>query len=389
MTSWSGLGHSADWRNALDEAIAARTGDGPDLLLAFASWHHREHFPAFAEALATELKPGLLLGCSAQAIVGTGTELEDAPAVSLLALDLPGAFMSTVRLEHGDFQALRTVDVWRKRIGVEPDDANAFIVLCDPFTFDIDALIALLEQAYPGVPVVGGMASGEPGRNATELFHDGEVLYSGAILVALTGEWTINAVVSQGAAPIGDTWTVTGVERNVVRSLGGRAPLEVLVDTVRSLPPEMQQRASRNLLIGLAMDEYRDEFQRGDFLIRNLVGVDQETGAVAVGAFPRVGQTLQFQVRDAAAADEELREMLDVLGGELGESSPAGALLCLCNGRGVGLFGEPHHDARAVRERFGPVPATGFFCNGEVGPVGGKNFVHGFTASIAFFVRNE
>ncbi|MCC6381865.1 MAG: FIST C-terminal domain-containing protein [Dehalococcoidia bacterium] len=384
--SWSGLGKGEHWRDALAAALQSRAGGNPQLLLAFASWHYRDAMSELVQALEDEVSPGLLLGCSGQAIVATRAEVEDSPAISLLAMDLPGATLRSVRLEHGDFQALRSVEAWRMRIGVDPGEVNAFLVFSDPFTFDIDALIALLEQAYPGVPVVGGIASGEPGRNATELFHDGDVLYSGALLVALSGAWTVQSIVSQGAAPIGDTWTVTGVERNVLRSLGGRPPLEVLVETVRALPPEMQQRASRNLLIGLAMDEYRDQFQRGDFLIRNLVGVDQETGAVAVGAFPRVGQTLQFQVRDATAADEELREMLDVLGGELGDTTPAGALLCLCNGRGMGLFGTPGHDASAVHARFGPVPSTGLFCNGEIGPVGGKNFVHGFTASIAFFV---
>jgi small ligand-binding sensory domain FIST len=192
-------------------------------------------------------------------------------------------------------------------------------------------------------------------------------------------------VVSQGAEPIGQSWTITDVEQNIVKTIGGRPALEVLIETLQGLPAPVQERASRNLLAGLAMDEYRDEFRRGDFLIRNLVGVDQETGAIAVGTYPRVGQTIQFQVRDARAADEELAEMLGGAVEALGETA-AGALLCSCNGRGAGLFGEPHHDATAVAKRFGQLPVAGFFCNGEIGPVGGRNFVHGFTASIAFFV---
>jgi len=386
VASWAGFGQGEDWRDALAAALAARQEGRPDLLFAFPSWQYRDHFEEIAQTLAKEVQPGLLLGCSGQGVVSVGLEFEDEPALSLLALDLPGAKLTAVRLEHGDFQALRPMEAWRWRIGLDPAEVNAFLLFSDPFTFDVDALIAVLEQAYPGVPIFGGMASGAPAQRGTELIHDGEVLYSGAVLVALSGEWTVNSVVSQGAAPIGETWTVTGVERNVLKSLGGRPPLEVLVETIRNLPPEMQHRASRNLLVGLAMDEYRDAFGRGDFLVRNLVGVDQESGAVAVGAFPRVGQTLQFQVRDADAAEEELRDMLARLEELLGDRSPAGALLCLCNGRGTGLFGRPHHDAAAVCQRFGPVPAAGFFCNGEFGPVGGKNFVHGFTASIAFFV---
>jgi small ligand-binding sensory domain FIST len=215
---------------------------------------------------------------------------------------------------------------------------------------------------------------------------DGEMLRSGALLLSVGGAWTVKAVVSQGAEPIGETWTVTAAERNLVATLGGRPALQVLIETVRALEPAAQQRASRNLLVGIAMDEYRDEFGRGDFLIRNLVGVDQQSGAIAIGANARVGQTLQFQVRDAAAADDELDAMLMSASLDLHGSSPAGALLCSCNGRGAGLFGEPHHDATAVAKRFGPLPVAGFFCNGEIGPVGGKTFVHGFTASIGFFV---
>lgn len=386
MATWAGFGQGENWRDALDAALASRQPGRPDLVLVFPSWHYRDRFADIAKELQNELHPGLLIGCSGQGVVSVGLEVEDEPALSLLALELPGAGLTAVRLEHGDFQALRPIEAWRQRIAVDPAEVNAFLLFSDPFTFDVDALLAVLDQAYPGVPVFGGMASGAPAQRGTELIHDGEVLYSGAVLVALSGAWTVSSVVSQGAAPIGETWTVTGVERNVLTSLGGRPPLEVLVETIRSLPPEMQHRASRNLLVGLAMDEYRDTFERGDFLVRNLVGVDQESGAVAIGAFPRVGQTLQFQVRDADAAAEELREMLAHLEQLLGDRTPSGALLCLCNGRGTGLFGRPHHDAAAVAQRFGPVPAAGFFCNGEFGPVGGKNFVHGFTASIAFFV---
>jgi small ligand-binding sensory domain FIST len=152
------------------------------------------------------------------------------------------------------------------------------------------------------------------------------------------------------------------------------------------LPDSMRERAQRNLLVGLAMDEYRDEFARGDFLIRNLLGADRERGVLGIGAAARVGQTLQFQVRDAAAADEDLREMLDAAQRDFGDVTPAGALLCACNGRGMGLFDSPDHDALALAHRFGAMPVAGFFCNGEIGPVGGTPYVHGFTASIGFFV---
>jgi small ligand-binding sensory domain FIST len=186
-------------------------------------------------------------------------------------------------------------------------------------------------------------------------------------------------VVSQGCEPIGRTWTITDADGYVVRTLGNRPTYEVLMETIQSLEPSARQRAARNLLVGLAMDEYRDDFKRGDFLIRNVLGVDQATGALAVGAEPHVGQTLQFQIRDARAADEELRHMLSASGGSARDTA---AVLFACNGRGAGLFGAPDHDARTVRELLGPVPLAGLFCNGEIGPVGKSTFLHGFTASL-------
>ena len=385
-SSTAGAGTGNDWQLALAQALAGQRSGPADLVFLFASHHYREHYPAMLANILSELAPGQLIGCSGQGVISTGVELEQQPALSLMSLSLPGAKLDRFRLSQVDLATSSDAGSWLRRFGLAPGDVNAWILLCDPFTFDTDALIAALTDAYPGVPIMGGMASGEMGIQATQLFADSQVLTSGALLIAVGGAYTVRSVVSQGAEPIGQTWTITAAQGNFVLSLGGRPALEVLIETMRALPEEMQQRASRNLLVGLAMDEYQDEFGRGDFLIRNLMGVNQEHGAVAIGAEPRVGQTLQFQVRDAAAADDELDAMLTSASLDLFGRQPAGALLCSCNGRGEGLFGHPHHDATAVMKRFGTLPVAGFFCNGEIGPVGEKTFVHGFTASIAFFV---
>jgi small ligand-binding sensory domain FIST len=232
---------------------------------------------------------------------------------------------------------------------------------------------------------MGGLATGDPGLRETFLFCDGRVVSEGAVVVALGGAACLRPVVSQGCEPIGDPWTITDAERNIVKSIGGRPAYQVLVDTIRRLDPDRQQRVNHNLLVGLAMDEYRDEFKRGDFLIRNLMGVDQASGAIAIAAPAQVGQTIQFQIRDARAADEELRAMLGAVSGD----PAAAALLFACNGRGVGLFGAPDHDARTVRELLGPLPLAGLFCNGEIGPVGKRTFVHGFTASLALIAATD
>ena len=205
-------------------------------------------------------------------------------------------------------------------------------------------------------------------------------------MLAIGGAYTLLSVVAQGAAPIGEPWTITEAEGNVLRTIGNRPPLDVLRDTLNALSDPMRSRAARNLLVGLAMDEYREQFNQGDFLIRNLVGVDPDSGAMAIGAEPELGQTIQFQVRDATAADEDLRRQLQLAQERVADVEVAGALLCTCNGRGQGLFGLPDHDARAISEALGPLPLAGFFCNGEIGPVGTRTYVHGFTASLALFV---
>jgi small ligand-binding sensory domain FIST len=382
----TGIGIGFDWRAALDQALGDDPPAAPALAMVFASSHFH---PAFVDILAEvreRLAPGHLIGCSGQAVIGGAREVEGQPALSVLALELPGAELKTAHMTRGQVAALGTPESWHAALDVAPEDVNAWLVLSDPFTFDPDALLAGLGSAYPGKVIVGGMASSFGVGQNTQLFHGGNVLHEGALLLAVGGGWTVQAVVSQGAAPIGQTWTITESDRNVIRAIGGRPPLEVLIETMRDLEPSLQQRASRNLLVGLAMDEYRDTFGRGDFLIRNLIGVDQASGAIAIGDQPRVGQTVQFQVRDAHAADEELTHLLGEARAALGETQPAGALLCACNGRGAGLFGMPNHDAEAVAGAFGALPLAGFFCNGEIGPVGGKHFVHGFTASIAFFV---
>jgi small ligand-binding sensory domain FIST len=277
----------------------------------------------------------------------------------------------------------------RQACGVPLDAVNAWLVLADPFRLDVDGLIHAMEHAYPGVQIVGGLASSGPGDRRTYVFADDTVYAEGAVAVALGGNVVVRTVVSQGATPIGQPWTITSAHENVLDTIGGRPAYEVLVETVQALPTDVQQRAVQNLLVGLAIDEYKDEFRRGDYLIRNLMGADPQSGALAIGAYPRVGQTIQFQMRDAAAADEDLRELLSSAHHELGDARPLAAMLCSCNGRGVGLFGAPDHDARGLAQEFGAVPLAGFFCNGEIGPIGGKTFLHGFTASVALLMPRE
>jgi small ligand-binding sensory domain FIST len=388
-TAFASVVEAGSWDQALGRALG-EAGDAlsttPDLVLLFASPAYRNAFPHMAAVVQERTGTGVLAGCSGGGVIGPAREVEGRPALSLLAASLPGGVLHAVHVTQPFIAAAADAADWQRLTGAAPADVNGWLVLADPFTVDTEALLTGLTRAYPGAPVIGGLASGDPRTRLTHLFFNGDVYTEGAVLVAIGGAYTVRTVVSQGAEPIGEPWTVTAAHDNLLESVGGRPAYEVLAETFHALPPDVQERARTNLLIGLAMNEYRDEYRRGDYLIRNLLGVDEQSGALAIGAYPRVGQTVQFQIRDADAADAELRDLLTGERAALDGAEPVAALLCACNGRGVGLFGAPDHDARALAEALGPVPAAGFFCNGEIGPVGGTPYMHGFTASIGLIV---
>jgi small ligand-binding sensory domain FIST len=389
MKAAAAIGRDPDWRKALADVLPRVTEEieGADLAVLFASASYAQEFPELIEQARQTLRSRVLIGCSGQGVIGPSTEIEGEPALALFALSLPDASLETRHLSQAELHQCDSVGATRKLLGVQPDDVNAWLLLADPYTLDAERLLDVLSAAYPSVPLLGGMASGDAQARRTHLFLDGQVHENGALALAIGGTLTIRSIVSQGCNPIGRPWTITGTQEQTIKSIAGRPALDVLVETIEQLPEEERQRAQQNLLIGLAMDEYREDFGRGDFLIRNLLGVDRESGAIAVSALPREGQTLQFQVRDAAAADEDLRLLLQEKKAAPPGEELLGALLWSCNGRGQGLFGSPDHDAKAVAEILGPIPLAGFFCNGEIGPVGSKNYLHGFTASIALFSK--
>jgi small ligand-binding sensory domain FIST len=368
---------------ALTRALAPLDGQAPQLTLLFFSAHHLPLIDQIAEVAAKAATPGTLLGCTAQAVVGDGREVEEGPALSAWTANLDGAVIEPFTLAVADTED-GPATLGLPAIG---SGTKAIILLGDPYTFPADALGQLAGDA-PAVPVIGGMASGGRGPGGHALVLNGEVRSFGAVGVTLGGDLRIETLVSQGCRPIGTTFIVTAAEGNVIRSLAGRPPLERLRDLFTELSPEDQERANRGLHIGVVIDEYATEFGPGDFLIRNLIGADQNTGAVAVGDEVHVGQTVQFHIRDASAADEDLRSALGVLElSRTGDPNPlAGALMFTCNGRGSHLFGTPDHDIETVRRSIGQLPVAGMFCAGEIGQVGGRNFLHGFTASLALFI---
>lgn len=378
------------WERAL-EAILARVNkeSAPDLVVLFASGAYADYFPAIIRTVRRETGYPLLIGCSGQGVVGSGIELEDVPALSLLALTLPGASLHAVRFTQEALDAYPEPMEWRTHLKLPLDDVNAWLVLADPFRLDCEDLVDVLAAAYPDVPMLGGLASGDMTEQRTYVFLDDEVYGDGGVGLAVGGAYTLLPLVSQGCEPIGEPWIITDVrEDGLILSISNRSAYDVLFDTLEALTPEARRVVWRNLLVGLAADEYCETFERGSFLVRALLGVDRYTHGLLISASPRVGQTIQFQMRDAVAADTDLRDRLWRLRCQLGDlHQPVAGILCTCNGRGIGLFGVPGHDARSIMHELGALPLTGLFCNGEIGPVGKRPFLHGFTASLALLMQ--
>ena len=371
-------------RAALDAALGALDGRPADLVFLFVSPQHEDVQRAIIDIATERVGGATVLGCSAGGVIGARQEIEDAPAIAAWAASLPGIGVRPFRLtfqredDHAIVEGLDDLP--------SADQEPVVVMLADPFSFPADVLLDHLNETGAGVPIVGGMASGglEAGRNS--LYFNDEILRDGAVGAILTGG-AMTTVVSQGCRPVGKTYAVTRAERNVVFELGGATAMSRVEELYEESTEREKLLIRRGLHVGSAITETKAELRRGDFLVRNVVGVDRETGAIAISDFVEIGRTVQFQVRDAESAHEDLRAVLDRE--RTARPSPvAGALLFSCNGRGSALFGQPDHDINAVRQAFGDVPVAGFFAAGEIGPVAGKNFLHGFTASL-LLIRAE
>lgn len=374
----SGLSQHPHTPTALGEAAGALLdglGDEQaELVLAFVSPHHADATSEITNALRELLRPEVLLFGTTIAVIGGATEVEAAPAVSLFAAAAPGVRIEPVELgvvQHEDGVALS---------GWPPEThwASTLVLLADPFTFPAEGFLAQLRAAHPRLRVVGGLASAGRTPGSNRLGVDDRVRTDGAVGVLLDAEFAVTSVVSQGCRPVGNPFVVTSATANRVEALAGAPAVDRLRETVETASDEERALLAGGLHVGIVVDEHRFEFARGDFLVRGVLGADRESGALALGTEVTVGQTVQFHVRDARSADEDLRVLLTGAEAE-------GALLFTCNGRGRHLFGTPDHDAGVVQEMVGSVPVAGGFFAGEFGPVGGRSYLHGFTASALLF----
>ncbi len=383
----------SDAVNAQEAATAAslhaleQLGGSPcDFACVFASTIYRTSWPALLASIHERLKPRVLIGCSASGIIGGSQEFEWVPAISIVAAHLPDVRLHPFVVTPDELELSAPGGFWIDKIGAAPQAQPVFVVMADPYTCDPRKLITELNTTYPARPIVGGLVSGgnEPGEHF--IFMGTDVFHEGAVGVAMTGNIVMDTVISQGCRPVGRPFVITKAEDNVVLELGGRQALAVLHEVLSKLTPEDRELAQRgSIFVGLVINEMRPSFLSGDFLIRNIVGIDPNMGAIAVADQIQVGQTMQFQLRDPSTSRQELRRLLQQVGQAPNTAPTAGCLLFNCTGRGKSLYGTSHHDIKTIQTVSGKVPTGGFFCNGEFGPVGGTNFLHGYTASLGLF----
>ncbi len=373
------------FREVVDGLKSELAGRRPDLVAVFVSHHHGSAIEDLGPRIARELSAAAVIGCTGESIVGGTREVENGPALAAWAAVMPGTVVrpyAVVAEAEGEttlrFEGMPEVH----------DPARASIlVLADPYTFPAAEFLEILNEKLAGVPAMGGMASGGSGPGQNLLFTQDGIVEGGAVGVVLEGDVEIRPVVSQGCRPVGKPFVITATRENFILKLGGKPALEVLVEVAKGLTPADQKLLQSGPFLGLAIDARKSTFERGDFLVRGIMGLEQEDSAIVVAdSTIRNGMTVQFLVRDPRTAGEDLQHIVQERGGSAGDPSAIGALLFTCNGRGARMFGKPDHDIACVQGGFGAaIPAAGFFAAGEIGPVGGRNFLHGFTASVAVF----
>ena len=384
------ISHRTSIEDALQECsgeVRRRLGPGPlTLALGFFTPHFAAYYPRVPGLVARYLEPETFVGCSGGGVIGGGEEVEREPAVTLIAARLPDVVAAPIRVGEDLPDLDGPPDAWQRLASAKPEDEPQFVLLADPFSVRVEALLAGLDYAFPAAPKIGGLASGgtSPGLNA--LFLNDEVFAGGVVGVALSGDVAVDTVVAQGCRPIGETMQVTRCNGNLLYELDDEPAFQVLQELFADLNERDQRLAATALFVGVLMDEFSEKPRVGDFLIRNLIGIDPQRGAVAVGENLQEGMRLRFHVRDAETSAEDLRAMLTGYKEIIPEHAEvSGALLFSCLGRGEGLYNEPNFDTGVFREHVGDLPVGGFFCNGEIGPVGGSTFLHGYTSSFGLF----
>ncbi len=388
--------------DVVERAVSSLTAPA-DLGLVFISSAFTSEYSRLLPLLAEKLSVPVLIGCSGGGAIGTTVngetqELEAEPAISLTLAHLPGVKVQVFHVVAEELPDLdSSPDAWVDLIGVPASPTPQFILLSSSFASGINDLLQGLDFAYPGSVIVGGQASGGGMGGRVALFcnetegKECQSLYrEGTVGIALTGNIVLETIVAQGCRPIGEPLQVTKADRNIILELDEKVPLVVLRDLIASLSEEERTLAQHSLFVGVAMDEFKLALQQGDFLIRGILGVDPTAGAIAIGDRVRPGQRLQFHLRDAQASAEDLELLLQSYQTQReSEPSAVAALMFACLGRGEGLYGKPNFDSELFRRYLNDIPISGFFCGGEIGPVGGRTFLHAYTSVFGICRQNQ
>ena len=380
MQWFSAISEKSVTADAIEEVSAelrAALGEDVDLVLLFASTDHARELPPAA------IKSKALIGCSGRGIIGGGKEIEDRRALSLTAAKLDGVELTTLHLRDDIPQ---DDGAWYERLGFDAGAEPSFILLPDPFSFNVEACLRGLDSAFPGATIVGGLASGATMPGGHTLFIDGSSENDGAVLLALTGDIVIDPIIAQGCRPVGSPMLVSSCDGHVILSLDGKPPGETLRALHDSLPVSDRNLMQRSLFMGVEMKD-QVEYKAGDFLIRNIVGLDPDGKALAIAAKLQQWQAVQFHLRDRAASADDLDARLTGYVDGKPSTPPGAAVLFSCLGRGEHLYDVAGHDSDMFRGKVGDLALGGFFCNGEIGPVGGTTFVHGYTSAFGVFRR--
>jgi small ligand-binding sensory domain FIST len=353
-----------------------------DLALVFLSAHFTQEARKVAEGLLAYLQPRVLLGCTAEGVIGREREIEDQAAMTLVVARLPGVVISPFTLHPHDWpRLLLDIEEFRRAVDA-PQDTRLFILIGDPFSSPADDVLQAFNTAYNGIPIVGGMASGALRQFGNALLMNDQITNLGMVGVSLAGPIDVDLILSQGCRPIWRPFTVTAAQKNMVFSLEGKAPLTWIQELIFELSEEDRALMQNGLFVGRAVRGTPETLGRGDFLIRGVMGVDRQSGAISIADSVMEGEIVQFHLRDALTAQEDLEMMLIP---QMFCDPPSGALLFSCNGRGTKLYDHPDGDITTIQKNLAGVPLAGFFCAGEIGPIGQENYLHGHTASMVIF----
>jgi small ligand-binding sensory domain FIST len=368
--------------DAFEQVERQLDSQDPDLVIAFVTSQFGAQQANLRRLVEERWNEALLFGCCASGVIGGGREIEREAAVAVSAAILPGVELIPSHVERAELPQAFAARAWEAALHVKANSTPHFLVITDPYTFPAEEILPGLDHAFPGSLKIGGLASGGQQRGGNLLYLGHNTYRSGAIFLALSGNLHADSIVAQGCRPIGDPMFVTNCHGNLLRELDGHTPRDVLGAVYEKLSPRDRELVENSLFIGLALPNQGPTIHAGDFLIRNVLGMDPQSGALWVGTPLEANSIVQFHVRDALSSAQDLERALARYRSEH-YATPSGALLFSCVGRGAGLYGTPDHDSNALRRALGDLPIAGFFCSGEIGPVQGFTQVHGYTSAVA------